>query len=99
MNIVEAARASGLIPKTIRYHEEIGLWNPQRRPNGYRHFSRDDVHRLKFLSRARQLDFSLQDCRNLLTSRSSANVREIAARHLAQVEERLADLSQLRVAL
>ncbi|SDL70207.1 MerR family DNA-binding protein, partial [Paracoccus chinensis] len=61
-------------------------------------------HRLRFLSRARRLDFSLQDCRDLLmlnedTSRSSADVREIAVRNLAQVDERLADLSQLRTAL
>ena len=77
---------------------------PQRGQNGYRHFSPADIHRLRFLSRARRLDFSLQDCRDLMmlnedTSRSSADVREIAARHLAQVDERLADLSQLRIAL
>lgn len=104
MNISEAARASGLTSKTIRYYEDIGLVAPQRGLNGYRYFSPADVHRLRFLSRARRLDFSLQDCRDLLmlnedTSRSSADVREIAARHLAQVDERLADLSQLRIAL
>ena len=87
-------------PRTLT----IGLVAPQRGPNGYRHFSPADVHRLRFLSRARRLDFSLQDCRDLLmlnedTSRSSADVREIAARHLAQVDERLADLMQLRTAL
>ena len=104
MNIAEAARASGLTSKTIRYYEDIGLVTPQRGPNGDRHFSPADIHRLRFLSRARPLDFSLQDCRDLLmlnedTSRSNADVREIAARHLAQVDERLADLSQLRGAL
>lgn len=104
MNIAAAACASGLTAKTIRYYEEIGLVVPQRGPNGYRHFTPRDVHRLRFLSRARQLDFPLQDCRDLLmlnedTRRSSADVREIAARHLAQVDERLADLSQLRAAL
>jgi len=104
MNIAEAARASGLTSKTIRNYEDIGLVTPQRGSNGYRHFSPADVHRLRFLSRARRLDFSLQDCRDLLmlnedTSRSSAGVREIAARHLAQVIERLADLTQLRTAL
>ena len=104
MNIAAAARASGLTSKTIRYYEDIGLVAPQRGPNGYRHFSPADVHRLRFLSRARRLDFSLQDCRDLLmlnedTSRSSADVREIALRHLAELEERLADLSQLRAAL
>ena len=104
MNITEAARASGLTAKTIRYYEGIGLVTPQRGPNGYRHFSPEEVQRLAFLGRARRLDFSLQDCRDLLmlnadTDRSSADVREIAMRHLAEVDERLADLSQLRVAL
>ena len=104
MNIAQAARASGLTSKTIRYYEDIGLVTPQRESNGYRHFSPADVHRLRFLSRARRLDFSLQDCRDLLmlnenTSRSSADVREIATRHLVHVDERLADLMQLRTAL
>ena len=80
MNIAQAARASGLTSKTIRYYEDIGLVTPQRGSNGYRHFSPTDVHQLRFLSRARQLAFSLQDCRDLLmlnedTSRSSADVR------------------------
>ena len=104
INITEAARASGLSAKTIRYYEEIGLVSPQRGPNGYRLFSPEEVRRLMFLGRARRLDFSLQDCRDLLmlsadTHRSSADVREIASRHLAEVDERLADLSQLRTAL
>jgi len=104
MNITEAARASGLSAKTIRYYEEIGLVSPQRGANGYRHFGAEDVQRLTFLGRARRLDFPLQDCRDLLmlnadTERSSADVREIALRHLAQVDERLAELSQLRRAL
>ena len=104
MNITEAARASGLSAKTIRYYEEIGLVSPQRGANGYRHFGAEDVQRLTFLGRARRLDFPLQDCRELLslsadTSRSSADVREIALRHLAQVDERLAELGQLRKSL
>ena len=104
MNIGTAAKQSGLPPKTIRYYEEIGLVSPQRGANGYRHFGAEDVQRLTFLGRARRLDFPLQDCRELLTlsadtHRSSADVREIALRHLAQVDERLAELGQLREAL
>lgn len=104
MNITEAAHASGLTAKTIRYYEQIDLVSPQRGPNGYRQFSPQDVQQLKFLGRARRLDFSLRACRDLLmlnanTNRSSADVREIALRHLADVDERLAGLSQLRTAL
>lgn len=80
MNITEAARASGLTSKTIRYYEEIGLVAPRRGPNGYRRFTHDDVRRLVFLYRAQRLDFPLQDCRDLLllnedAGRSSADVR------------------------
>ncbi|WP_207101139.1 MerR family transcriptional regulator [Paracoccus shandongensis] len=52
MNIPEAAQASGLTSRTVRCHEDIGLVAPQRGPNGYRHFSPADIHRLRFLSRA-----------------------------------------------
>jgi hypothetical protein len=52
MNIGTAARRSALPPKTIRYYEEIGLLRPARAGNGYRDYSGDDVHRLKFLQRA-----------------------------------------------
>lgn len=104
MNITDAARASGLTSKTIRYYEEIGLVTAHRGPNGYRKFSPEAVRRLQFLGRARRFDFSMQDCRNLLTlnedtGRTSAEVREIASRHLALVDERMADLAQLRDAL
>ena len=104
MNITEAARASGLNTKTIQYYKKINLISPQQKTNSYRHFGAEDVQRLTFLGRARRLDFPLQDCRELLTlsadtHRSSADVREIALRHLAQVDERLAELGQLREAL
>ncbi|MFC0199593.1 MerR family transcriptional regulator [Paracoccus rhizosphaerae] len=104
MNITEAARVSGLAAKTIRYYEDIGLVSPRRGANGYRQFRPDDIRRLIFLGRARRLDFSLQDCRDLLAlnkdaDRSSANVRKIASRHLAHVDTRLTELLQLRDAL
>ncbi|TIR81567.1 MAG: MerR family DNA-binding transcriptional regulator, partial [Mesorhizobium sp.] len=49
MNVGDAAERSGLPAKTIRYYEEIGLILPARAENGYRDYSRDDVHRLAFL--------------------------------------------------
>ncbi len=51
MNIGQAAEASGLPPKTIRYYEEIGLVRSDRRGNNYRDYSATALHNLKFLAR------------------------------------------------
>lgn len=101
MNISDAAAFSGLPPKTIRYYEEIGLVRPARSFNGYRVFSSTDAHKLAYLARARSLGFPIEDCRALLElyedrSRASADVKRIAAEHLAGVERKIAELSAMR---
>ncbi|MFL4468536.1 Cu(I)-responsive transcriptional regulator [Tateyamaria armeniaca] len=101
MNISQAAQATGLPAKTIRYYEEIGLIQPNRSANGYRTFSQTALHQLNFLARARALGFSIDDCRSLLTlwedrSRASADVRRIAAAHLSEIETKIADLTAMR---
>ncbi len=104
MNVGEAARRAGLPAKTIRYYEEIGLIRPERTGNGYRAYSGDDIHRLAFLKRARGLGFSIDDCRQLMAlyrdrSRASADVRQIAAAHVAAIEEKLRELQAMRATL
>lgn len=104
MNVGDAARRSGLPAKTIRYYEDIGLIRPDRAENGYREYSMDDVHRLAFLARARNLGFSIEDCRQLMAlyqdrSRASHDVREIAAAHVAAIEEKLRELQSMRATL
>ena len=105
MNIGEAAERSRLPAKTIRYYEEAGLLSPSARgANGYRQFSENDVHRLRFLQRARGLGFSMQDCRELLSlyddrKRSSADVKAIAQHRLEDIERKIAELESLRDAL
>lgn len=101
MNINQASRQSGLPVKTIRYYEDIGLVAPGRAENCYRSFGPDDLRRLGFLGRARALGFSLQACRDLLAlqddaARSSAEVKEVAARHLAEIDDKLRQLRQMR---
>ncbi|MXX90563.1 MAG: Cu(I)-responsive transcriptional regulator [Boseongicola sp. SB0677_bin_26] len=101
MNIGEAAKAAGLPVKTIRYYEEIGLVRPARSENGYRVFAESDLHKLNFLGRSRALGFSIEDCRALLAlyedgTRSSSEVREIAERHLTDIEGKITDLQSLR---
>lgn len=104
MNIREAEQRSGIPRKTLRYYEEIGLVVPGRKDNGYRNYSMDEVARLKFVRRSRDLGFSIEDCRSLLelwadTSRASADVRQIASRHLAEVESKLAELRAMQTTL
>lgn len=101
MNISDAAQATGLPAKTIRYYEEIGLIRPNRRANGYRDFAETEVHKLRFLARARALGFGIEDCRSLLAlwedrDRASADVRQIANAHLAAIEEKITDLTAMR---
>lgn len=101
MNIGDVADKTGLPAKTIRYYEDIGLVMPARSANGYRVFAETDAHKLTFLARARALGFSIEDCRNLLAlwedrSRASADVRAIAADHLADIDIKINGLIAMR---
>lgn len=101
MNIGTAARQSGLPPKTIRYYEEIGLLKADRAANGYRDYSSDDIHRLRFVQRARSLGFSVEECRQLLSlysdsERASADVKAIAQEKLGEIDRKIEELTSLR---
>lgn len=100
MNIGEASDTTGLPVKTIRYYEEIGLVAPDRGNNGYRDFSGRQLTRLRFLSQARSLGFSLEECRRLMglycdENRASRDVRNLAEAHLADIREKIAQLHAL----
>ena len=101
MNIGTAAERSGLPPKTIRYYEDIGLMKAGRAGNGYRDYSTEDIHRLRFLQRSRGLGFSVEECRQLLSlyddkQRESAEVKAIAEAKLKEIDRKLAELVGLR---
>ena len=104
MNIGEISKQSGVPAKTIRYYEDIGLITPERTPNGYRVFSQADLNRLSFLGRARKLGFSIEDCRALIRmhedeTRTSAEVKEIALKHLTSIEEKITQLQEMHNSL
>lgn len=104
MIVGEAAKRSKLPAKTLRYYEDIGLVTPQRRDNGYRDYSEQDVHRLRFLQRARSLGFSIEECRKLLDlyndkERASADVKNVAKTHLQTIEQKIEELESLRTTL
>lgn len=104
MNVSEAAARSGLPAKTIRYYEEIGLVAPQRAANGYRAYDVHDIHRLAFLKRARNLGFSIEECRQLMAlyrdrSRASHDVRAIAVAHVEAIDAKIGELQSMRATL
>lgn len=102
MNISEAADQSGLPAKTIRYYEEIGLVTPAaRRTNGYRDYAQQDIHTLRFLNRARNLGFSVEDCRALMTlytdrTRKSSDVKALAQTRIENIDLKIAELRSMR---
>jgi Cu(I)-responsive transcriptional regulator len=105
MNIGQASKASGVTAKMIRYYEAIGLIPPpDRRVSGYRDYGAADVGRLGFVRRARDLGFSMEEIRELLRlwsdkSRSSREVKDIALRHICDLDQRARQLTEMADAL
>ena len=106
IQIGELSRRSGCNIETIRYYERIGLLpRPPRSASRYRLYGRDDVNRLTFVRRARELGFSLDEVRALLAlsadqgRETCVEVRELAVGHLADVRAKIADLRAMERAL
>lgn len=101
----DLARATGCNLETIRYYEGVGVLPPPARTEaGHRTYGAADVQRLRFVMRARDLGFSLEDIRGLLglgdgALRTCAEVRERTEEHLAQVRARIADLRRIEQVL
>jgi len=105
MNIGKAAAASGVSAKMIRYYESIGLIpEASRTDSGYRDYSDNDVHTLRFIRRARDLGFSVEQMSELLAlwrdrSRASADVKRVALEHVEELERKARKLKEMSMTL
>ncbi|GAB4386486.1 MerR family transcriptional regulator [Albidovulum sp.] len=101
----DLARLTGCNLETIRYYEKIGILpEPPRTANNYRAYGAAHVARLRFVMRARDLGFTLEEVRDLLRlvdgrAASCAEVQALASRHLEAVRARIADLARIEAVL
>ena len=104
MNIGHVSSISGLPTKTIRYYEEIELVKPARSQNGYRNYSNSEADTLIFVKRARELGFTIDECRSLLSlyqdkNRASSDVKSLAMEKVMQIDKRIEKLKNLKSTL
>ena len=101
MKIGEVSAASSVSQRMIRHYEKIGLISEApRRDSGYRDYDQRDIHTLRFIGRARDLGFPIEDIRLLLAlwtdrERSSADVKKLALLRVAELRQRLAVLQNM----
>ena len=102
MNIGKASKLSELTVKTVRYYANIDLVKPnQSSLTGYREYSEEDVLKLKFIGKARKFNFSINECRELLSlyenqNRPSKEVKKITLEKVSEINKKLNELKNLR---
>ncbi|AVP56541.1 Cu(I)-responsive transcriptional regulator [Pulveribacter suum] len=105
VSIGVAARRAGVSTRMVRHYESLGLLNPVARTDGnYRQYGEADVHTLRFIRRARDLGFSMEEIAQLLglwqdQARASAQVKQIAQRHIDSLAERIAAMQAMQRSL
>ena len=102
MNIGSAAKLSGLTVKSVRYYADIDLVKPViNEKNGYRDYNYDDVAKLGFIGQARKFNFSIRECRDLLSlyedkNRSNKEVKKLTIEKINEIDQKLNELTLLR---
>lgn len=105
MNIGDAAKAAGVSPKMIRHYEQTGLLpEAERSESGYRLYGEREVSVLRFIRQSRRLGFSMPQIAELIgqwgdSRRTSRQVKTIALRHLADLEEKLQEIAEMKAGL
>lgn len=104
-SVGKLAKSAGINVETVRYYERIGMLpKPQRKTSGYRQYGPEDLRRLKFISHAKDLGFTLKEIRELLELRvhpetTCEEVRRQAEAKIADVERKLKQLQRIHNAL
>ena len=102
LTIGAVAKRAGVPIDTIRYYEREGLLpEPLRRASGYRSYGESAVAQLRFIRRAKELGFTLEEIRELLAlsrdrQRGVTAVKKRAQQRLAAIEARIAELQRVR---
>jgi len=104
MKISEVAAKTGVTNRAIRYYEELNLIKSNRLSNNYREYDNDSLDKLKFISRARKLGFSIDECSSLISlfnnkTRKSSEVRKIAISKREELKKQIKELKDLEKSL
>lgn len=97
-----AAERAGVSPRMVRHYESLGLLAPvARTDSGYRQYTEADVHTLRFIRRARDLGFAMDEIATLLglwqnKRRASAHVKKIAQAHIDDLAQRIAAMQAMQ---
>ena len=100
--IGQVAQQLGIHIETIRYYQRIGLIQIPPKPNsGYRCYPPETISRLRFIQRAKELGFSLDDIAQLLSLHHNAcgQIEVIAQQKQQQIQQKIQDLQKILVAL
>tara|TARA_B100000427_G_C15282827_1_gene496178 strand:+ start:288 stop:671 length:384 start_codon:yes stop_codon:yes gene_type:complete len=104
MKIGEVALKAGVTNRAIRHYEELNLIKSNRLSNNYRVYSKETLDKVKFISRARKLGFSINECSSLISlfdnkKRKSAEVRKIAIIKNDELKRQIQELEDLQKSL
>ncbi|MCA9123672.1 MAG: MerR family DNA-binding protein [Planctomycetaceae bacterium] len=105
LTVGQLAKSAGVGVETVRFYERKGLLaEPDRKPSGYRHYDDEVVKRLRFIKRAKQLGFTLNEIKELLSLRldpttTCADVKKRSEEKIDDIEAKIRTLQRMKKAL
>jgi len=104
MKIGEMAKETGITVRAIRYYEELNLIKSVRLYNNYRDYNKEALFKVRFISRARKIGFSIDECSSLIklfnnNNRKSSEVIKIAKIKRDKINDKIEELQDLKTSL